>query len=90
MGKRDFIEDVAERSGLTKADARRAVEAGLEAIKGSLAMGEEVNITGFGKFEVRHRAARMGRNPQTGAPLHIPAMDIPGFKAGKGLKEAVR
>ncbi|MDP2873872.1 MAG: HU family DNA-binding protein [bacterium] len=90
MTKMDLIDAVASRSGLTKADASRAVEAMIDAISGALAKGEKVTVTGFGTFEVRQRAARMGRNPQTGAPLHIAATKTPAFKAGKGLKDAVR
>jgi len=90
MTKMDLIDAVASRAGLTKADAGRAVEAVVGAVSGALARGEKVTVTGFGTFEVRQRAARMGRNPQTGAPLHIPATKTPAFKAGKGLKDAVR
>lgn len=90
MTKMDLIETVAGKVGLTKADAGRAVDALLDAISGALAKGEKVTVTGFGTFEVRQRAARMGRNPQTGAPLHIAASKSPAFKAGKGLKDAVK
>ena len=90
MTKMDLIETVAGKVGLTKADAGRAVDALLDAVSAALAKGEKVTITGFGTFEVRQRAARMGRNPQTGAPLHIAASKTPAFKAGKGLKDAVR
>lgn len=90
MTKMDLIETVAGKVGLTKADAGRAVDALLDAVSGALAKGEKVTITGFGTFEVRQRAARMGRNPQTGAPLHIAASKTPAFKAGKGLKDAVK
>lgn len=90
MTKQDLIEAVASRVGLTKADADRAVNAFIDSVSGALARGEKVTVTGFGTFEVRQRAARMGRNPQTGAPLHIPATRSPAFKAGKGLKDAVR
>ncbi len=90
MTKMDLIDAVASRSGVSKADAGRAVEAVIEGISSALARGEKVTVTGFGTFEVRQRAARMGRNPQTGAPLHIPATKTPAFKAGKGLKDAVR
>ena len=90
MTKMDLIETVAGKVGLTKADAGRAVDGLLDAVSGALAKGEKVTITGFGTFEVRQRAARMGRNPQTGAPLHIAASKTPAFKAGKGLKDAVK
>lgn len=90
MTKQDLIERVASQVGLTKADAGRALEAILGAVESTLARGEKVTVTGFGTFEVRQRAARMGRNPQTGAPIHIPATKTPAFRAGKGLKDAVK
>jgi len=86
----EVVDAVASRAGLSKADADRAVNALIDAVGDALARGEKVTVTGFGTFEVRQRAARMGRNPQTGAPLHIPASKTPAFKAGKGLKDAVR
>jgi len=90
VNKMEMVDAVASRAGLSKADADRAVNAFIDAIGDALARGEKVTVTGFGTFEVRQRAARMGRNPQTGAPLHIPASKTPAFKAGKGLKDAVR
>lgn len=90
MTKQDIIDNVASKVGLTKADADRAVNAVVDAVSDALARGEKVTVTGFGTFEVRQRAARMGRNPQTGAPLHIAASKSPAFKAGKGLKDAVK
>mgnify|MGYP001571049676 CR=1 FL=1 len=90
MTKQDIIDVVASKVGITKADADRAVNAVVDAISGALARGEKVTVTGFGTFEVRQRAARMGRNPQTNAPLHIAARKSPAFKAGKGLKDAVK
>lgn len=90
MNKTELVDAVASRAGLSKADADRAVNAFVDAIEGALVRGEKVTVTGFGTFEVRDRAARMGRNPQTGAPLHIPATKSPAFKAGKGLKDTVR
>jgi len=90
MTKMDLIEKVAAKVGLTKADAGRAVDALLDSVTGALAKGEKVTVTGFGTFEVRQRAARMGRNPQTGAPLHIAATKTPAFKSGKALKDAVK
>ncbi len=90
MNKMEVVDAVASRAGLSKADADRAVNALIDAVGDALARGEKVTVTGFGTFEVRQRAARMGRNPQTGAPLHIPASKTPAFKAGKGLKDAVR
>lgn len=90
MTKSDLVSMVADKAGLTKADSQRALDAVVSAIAKCLAKGEKVTWTGFGTYEVRHRAARMGRNPQTGAPLHIAASKTPAFKAGKGLKDAVR
>lgn len=90
MTKMDLIEAVASKVGLTKADAGRALDTVLSSIESALAKGEKVTVTGFGTFEVRQRAARMGRNPQTGAPLHIAATKSPAFKSGKGLKDAVK
>jgi DNA-binding protein HU-beta len=90
MNKMDVVDAVASRAGLSKADAGRALDAFIDGVSDALARGEKVTVTGFGTFEVRQRAARMGRNPQTGAPLHIPASKSPAFKAGKGLKDAVR
>lgn len=90
MVKQDIIEQVAEKANLTKADSARTLEALVDAITACLAKGEKVTWTGFGTFEVRHRGARMGRNPHTGAPMPIPATKTPAFKAGKGLKDAVR
>ena len=74
---------------MTKADAGRAVDATLSAISGSLSGGGDVSLVGFGTFKVRHRAARMGRNPQTGATIQIQASKSVGFKAGKALKESL-
>jgi len=87
--KTDIIEALSSRVGLTKADAKRSVEGVLGIIADALARGEKVTLTGFGTFEVRHRKARMGRNPQTGAPLHIPETNYPAFRAGKALKDRV-
>ncbi len=90
MNKSDLVDAVAGSADLTKASAARAVDATLEAIGGALGNGDSVSLVGFGTFSVRHRAARDGRNPQTGAPMHIPASKVPGFKAGKGLKDKVK
>lgn len=88
--KQDLIAKVADKAGMTKVDSARAVDAVVDVIVEALKRGEKVTWTGFGTFEVRQRAARMGRNPQTGAPLHIPASKTPAFKSGKGLKDAVK
>ncbi len=90
MTKTDLITAVADRAGMTKVDASKALDALADTIKSALSRGEKVTWTGVGTFEVRSRAARMGRNPQTGAPLHIPASKTPAFKAGKGLKDSVK
>ncbi|OGC50387.1 DNA-binding protein [candidate division WWE3 bacterium RIFCSPHIGHO2_01_FULL_40_23] len=90
MTKADLIDMVADKAGLTKADSQRALDSLSDGIAKSLSKGEKVTWTGFGTFEVRQRAARMGRNPQTGAPLRISASKTPAFKAGKGLKDAVK
>ncbi len=90
MTKTDLIAAIADRAGMTKVDAAKGLDALAETLKSALGRGEKVTWTGVGTFEVRSRAARMGRNPQTGAPLHIPASKTAAFKAGKGLKDAVR
>jgi len=90
MTKQNLVDVIADKAGLTKVDAAKALDALVDAVTAALGRGEKVTWTGFGTFEVRSRAARMGRNPQTGAPLHIPAGKTPAFKAGKGLKDAVR
>jgi DNA-binding protein HU-beta len=79
---------VAAGTGLSKADAGRAIDATTSAIAGELSGGGSVSLVGFGTFSVSHRAARMGRNPATGASIHINASNVPKFKAGKALKEA--
>ena len=89
MNKSDLVSAIADNSGLSKADASRALEATTSAISGALASGDSVAITGFGSFLVRERAARAGRNPQTGAVIQISASNVPAFKAGKLLKESV-
>lgn len=89
MNKADLVEAVAEETGLSKAEAGRAVDATFEGISQALAKGEQVSLVGFGSFQVRERAARTGRNPQTGAAIQIAASKAPAFKAGKALKDAV-
>ena len=88
MNKGDLISAVAAGTGLSKADAGRAIDATTSAIAGELSGGGSVSLVGFGTFSVSHRAARMGRNPATGASIHINASEVPKFKAGKALKEA--
>ena len=89
MNKSDLVSAIADNSGLSKSDAARALEATTSAISGALASGNSVAISGFGSFLVRARAARTGRNPQTGAAIQISASNVPAFKAGKLLKESV-
>ena len=89
MNKNDLINAVAEKAGLTKKDADKAVAATIDAITEALAKGDKVQVVGFGTFEVRSRAARTGRNPQTKAAMVIPASKAPVFKAGKALKDSV-
>ncbi|MGG4392409.1 HU family DNA-binding protein [Priestia megaterium] len=90
MKKAEFIEAVASKSELTKQDAKKAVDSLLETISTTLAKGEKVQLVGLGTFEVRERSERTGRNPQTGEEMTIPATKVPGFKAGKEFKEAVK
>ena len=89
MNKTDLINAVSDKADLTKKDASAAVDAVFEAIQGSLTEGEKVQLIAFGTFEVRERAARKGRNPQTGAEIEIPASKNPAFRPGKQLKDAV-
>jgi DNA-binding protein HU-beta len=89
MNKAELIHAVAESTKLSQADADRAVAAVLGGITSALVKGEQVVLVGFGTFTVKQRAARTGRNPQTGQTIHIAASKVPGFKAGKALKDAV-
>jgi len=89
MNKSELIEAVASEADLSKADATRVTDAVLDSISKALRNGDQVAIVGFGTFSVRERAARTGRNPQTGETINIKASKTPGFKAGKALKDAV-
>ena len=89
MNKSELIDAVAEAAGLTKADSSRALDAVISSVSGAMGKGEQVSILGFGTFLVRHRNARVGRNPQTGAEIQIKAANVPAFKPGKALKDAV-
>ena len=89
MNKNDLISSVSADSGLSKADATKAVDAVFDSIEKSLTSGNEVRLVGFGTFSVTDRKASTGRNPRTGESIQIPASKQPRFKAGKGLKEAV-
>ncbi|MDT1996348.1 DNA-binding protein [Carnobacterium divergens] len=88
--KAELIESVTTSTGLTKKDATAAVDAVFETIQSTLSAGEKVQLIGFGNFEVRERAARKGRNPQTGEEIQIAASKVPAFKPGKALKDAVK
>ncbi|OEH93460.1 HU family DNA-binding protein [Bacillus solimangrovi] len=90
MNKTELINAVAENSELSKKDATKAVDAVFESIMNALQEGDKVQLIGFGNFEVRERAARKGRNPQTGDEIEIPASKVPAFKPGKALKDAVK
>ncbi|MES2918867.1 MAG: HU family DNA-binding protein [Pseudomonadota bacterium] len=89
MNKSELIDAIAASADITKADAGRALDAAVESITNALKAGEQVTLVGFGTFLVKDRAARTGRNPQTGKEISIAASKVPGFKAGKGLKDAV-
>jgi DNA-binding protein HU-beta len=89
MNKNELIASVADKSGLTKAQAGDAIDAALDAITKSLSSGDEVRILGFGNFVVANRKATTARNPQTGATINVPASKAPRFKPGKALKDAV-
>jgi DNA-binding protein HU-beta len=88
--KQEFVDQVADRAGLSKKDASDAVDAFLDTIESALRRGSEVSFSGFGKFGVSNRSAREGRNPATGEPIHIDASRVPKFTAGAGLKKAVK
>ena len=90
MNKGELVEALAAKAKISKSQASTLLNEILGIIEKSLKKGEEVNLTGFGRFDVRKRKAREGRNPQTGATLHIPARKVPRFKPSKTLKEAVK
>lgn len=89
MNKAELVAGVAEITNLTKKDSETAVNAVVEMVSKALEAGDDVQLIGFGTFGVRQTAARTGRNPQTGAPIDIPAKKVPNFKPGKNLKERV-
>jgi DNA-binding protein HU-beta len=89
MNKTELIQKVVETSGISKKDATKAVEAVFSSISEALKTGDKVQLIGFGNFDVRERAARKGRNPQTGAEIEIAASKAPAFTPGKSLKDAV-
>jgi DNA-binding protein HU-beta len=89
VNKNDLVDAVAERTGLAKSDAARAVEAVLGTVTETLQKGDQVALSGFGTFVVKARAARTGRNPRTGESIAIAASRVPAFKASKALKDAL-
>ena len=89
MNKAELIAAVAEKTGLSKKDTEAVVSASLEVITDTLAQGEKVQLVGFGSFETKARAARIGRNPRTKEEIKIPASKVPVFKPGKALKDSV-
>ncbi len=89
MNKLELVSAIAEQANLTKKDAEAALKAFVGTVEDSLKKGEKVQLVGFGTFELRERAARVGRNPQTGAEMKIAAAKVPTFKAGKALKELI-
>jgi len=88
MTKKDLVDSIAEKTGMTKKDASAALNATIETIQEALSKGDSVGLVGFGTFIVRKRAARTGRNPQTQKKMKIPAKKVPVFRPGKGLREA--
>ena len=89
MNKQELSERMASKTGMTKKDCGIALDGMLSAITEALQKGDKIKLTGFGTFEVKHRAARTGRNPQTKDVVEIPAQSVPVFKTGKALKESV-
>ena len=89
MNKTELVANVAEKAGLSKKDAEKALGAVIESIEEALVEGDKIQLIGFGTFEVKGRKARKGRNPQTGKEIDIPASKSPVFKAGKALKDSV-
>ncbi|ENO97337.1 MULTISPECIES: HU family DNA-binding protein [Thauera] len=89
MNKQELVASIAEKAGMTKADAARALDATVAAVTEALRQNETVTLVGFGSFYVGERAARTGRNPRTGKNIKIKAAKVPKFRAGKGLKDSV-
>jgi DNA-binding protein HU-beta len=89
VNKSDLIDAIASAADINKSDASRALDAVIDSVTDTLKRGDQVSLVGFGTFSVKHRAARDGRNPQTGETIKIKASNVPGFKAGKALKDAV-
>jgi len=89
VNKAELVDAIADSADLSKASASRALDSVISSITDALKEGDQVSLVGFGTFTVKDRAARTGRNPQTGQPIEIAAAKVPGFKAGKALKDAV-
>ena len=89
MNKAELVQSIAEKTGLTKKDSEAALNAFVESVTETLKKEDKIQLVGFGSFEARKRAARKGRNPQTGEEIKIAAATVPAFKAGKALKDAV-
>ncbi|MBL4828958.1 nucleoid-associated protein HU-alpha [Aliivibrio kagoshimensis] len=89
MNKTQLIDVIAEKADLSKAQAKAALEATIGSVTDALKEGDQVQLIGFGTFKVNHRAARLGRNPKTGAEIQISAANVPAFTSGKALKDAV-
>ena len=89
MNKTELVAAIAEQAEISKKDAEKAINAFIENIEGALKKGDKVQLVGFGTFEVRERAERKGRNPQTNQEITIPASKVPAFKVGKALKDAI-
>jgi len=89
VNKAELVDAIADSADLSKASASRALDAVINSVTDALKDGDQVSLVGFGTFTVKDRAARTGRNPQTGQPIEIAAAKVPGFKAGKALKDAV-
>lgn len=89
MNKTELIAAIAENTGLTKKDTEKVLNTAFETITDAMVRGDKVNLSGFGIFETKEREARVGRNPQTGVAMEIPATRVPAFKASKALKDAV-
>ena len=90
ISKKQLVDQIAAKTDATKTDINTILDAYIGVVKSNVAEGNKVQLVGFGAFELRHRAARKGRNPQTGAEIEIPASKVPAFKPGKALKDAVK
>ena len=90
MNKGQFVEAIVAKTGLAKKDASKALDAVLDVVTETLTEGEKISLTGFGTFEVKHRAERKARNIKTGEEILVPAKNVPAFKPGKSLKDALK